>query len=60
MSSATKAVAQIDYRLEDPASIPGTGTNSLQEMYEVSDITLAAFPTLIAILILRAAALYHK
>jgi hypothetical protein len=30
ISSAKKAVAIIDYRLEDPTSIPGTGTNSLQ------------------------------
>jgi hypothetical protein len=60
ISSAKKAMALIDYRLEDPASIPGTGRNSLHEMCEVSDITLEAGPTLIAILLLSEAALYHK
>jgi hypothetical protein len=58
--SVKKAMAVIDYRLEDPASVPGTGSNSPHKMYEVSDITLTAGPTLIPILLLREAALYHK
>jgi hypothetical protein len=50
----------IDYRSEDPASVPGTRRNSLQKMYEVNDTTLTAGPTLIPILFVREAALYCK
>ena len=46
ISCAKRAVALIDYRLEDPASIPGTGMNSFQQMYEVSNKILAAGLTL--------------
>jgi hypothetical protein len=60
ISSVKKAIALIDYRLENQISIPHTGRNSLQKMYDVSDITLRAGPTLMPMLPLREAALYHK